>query len=904
MPDRQDLIARLRLVTGTNAPADAQPEPAVHPIRAEKFATPGTMAGLLSREHLLQRIDSPGSVRLILIRAAAGFGKTILLRQLRERCLANGQGVLWLNLDSADNDPRRLAAHLHAGLQALDGESVDDPLATPQALLQQMSKLQPGFTVVLDDFEALDTPQALTFIQQLLTALAPGARLAIASRVNPELGLGRLRMQGQVLDIDTEALRLRPEQTQVYLRDRCQRPITDEQLAQLQDISEGWITGLFLATLSLNGHSVLSDVIGSFSGSNQELAEYLTEDILARQSHEIRLFLLQTSILDRFCAPLCDALTQRRDSAGLIEQLLRANLFIQPTDPEQQWFRYHRLFSGFLRNALARQLPGHVEGLHRTASGWYLAHKHPAAAIEHLMRANATDQAAALLERHLDELVDAGRLRLMLRWLQQMPADALQGRPRLALTHAWLLVLDRRYRDAMQVVEGNPVSLETDTIRCLLLAFTDQPEAAVIAAQAQLARLSSSDNLQYGMVATPLAFCMIATGRYDDARKVLNDMARQAPQERSALVDGIAVYIESSLELTLGHRLAALARLEAASNVQPAVLEGRWVGAKATLDILHALVLYEGDELTQAWSMLNQIPHHALDLGGPDALIAHRVVLARVALQHGNREAWLRHLADLEQLGRRSGSLRILCAAWLERARVATLEGRLDVAAQALSSAELAGDWDRPDVLTFACDTDTPFIARQRLSIARGDFELAAAELTPHIELAESRQQRRRALKLRLLMAMALAGKGRQKLALEVLTLALRHASQEGFLRTFLEEGLALVKLLERWAVTYQASSSSLGIAPEFLGNLLQRSGARKELPEGNELAQSDLRLTAREVQVIRLLAAGHRNRTIAEQMHLSEHTVKTHLRNISAKLDAQSRTEAIAIARARGLLD
>lgn len=904
MPKRQDLIARLSLVPSDIPPSDELPAPTTHPVRAEKFVALGTSVGLLPRDNLLQGIDPPGNIRLILIRAAAGFGKTTLLRQLRERCLDNGQRVLWLTLDRADNDPRRLAAHLHAGLQALDGASSSDALASPQALLQQLGNLEPGFTVVLDDFEVLDTPQALTFIQQLLAALAPGARLAIASRVNPELGLGRLRMQGQVLDIDTDALRLSPAQTQAYLRGRCPLPITDEDCARLQAISEGWITGLFLATLSLKGRTALTDVVGSFSGNNQELAEYLTEDILARQSDEIRLFLLQTSILERFCAPLCDALTQRQDSAELIEQLLRSNLFIQPTDAQHQWFRYHRLFSGFLRSALARQLPGQAEALNRAAARWYLAHKHTAAAIGHLMSANDIEQAADCLERHLDELVDAGRLRLMLRWLEQMPRDVLEARPRLTLTHAWLLVLDRRYRDAMQVIERNPANLETDTIRCLLLAFTDQTEAAISVAQAQIARLTPSDGLQYGMVATPLAFCLISTGRYDDARALLIDMAGQAPEERSALVDGIAVYIESALELTLGHRRAALARLEAASSVQAVVLDGRWVGAKVTLDILHALVLYEGDALDQAWTMLNQIPQHALDLGGPDALIAHRVVLARIALQNGNRDAWLRHLADLEQLGRRSGSLRILCAAWLERARVATVEGRLDIAAQALASAELAGEWERPEVLTFACDTDTPFIARQRLCIARGDYPLAASELRTRIELAEGRQQQRRTLKLRLLLAMALAGKGRQKLALDTLTPALRIASQEGFLRTFLEEGPALIRLLERWAVTYQASCSSLGIAPEFLVELLQRSSVQKEPSEGSEPQNTELQLTGRELQVIRLLAAGNRNRAIAEHMHLSEHTVKTHLRNISAKLGAQGRTEAIAIARARGLLD
>lgn len=908
MPTRHDLTARLSLVPSRILPSAQQAQAPAPVIHADKFVVPTGGSPLLARDNLVDAMEAAAETRLMLICAGAGYGKTTLMRQLRERCLATGRRVVWLTLDRADNAPARLAAHLHAGLQALDGQPAGEPITDQHLLLQRLPALEPGFTIMLDDFEALESPQSLAFVQQVLAALAPGARLVIASRANPELALGRLRTRGQVLDVGTDALRLGPDQTAAFLRSRCPSPIGDEHIARLQEITEGWITGLFLATLSLNGRTDLGEGVGAFCGNNQQLAEYLTEDILARLSDELRQFLLQTSVLDRFSAPLCDALTQRNDSAALIGQLQRANLFIQPADTQHQWFRYHRLMHGFLRNAMSRQSAQQVRDLHRAAAHWYLEQNHPAAAIDHLLQAGDIDQVVAELDRRLDELVDAGRLRMLLRWLDQLPVRTLQERPRLVLAHAWLLILDRRYRDAMLVVQRNSVTLETETIRCLLLAFTDQLEAALSMAQAHLEQLPANDILQFGMVATPLAFCMIATGRHDEARALLMRLARQAPQERSVLVDGIVVYIEGSLELTQGQRRAALARLEAAAADRANAdrinsAQGKRVGPRATLEILHALVLYEGDALDQASAILDRIPPHVLDLGGPDLLIAQRIVLARIALQRDDRQSWMRHLADLEQLGRRSGCERILCAAWLERTRVATLEGRLDSAAQALATAELAGQWDVPKVLTFACDADTPFIARQRLLIARGDHAPATRALSAALEEAEQRQHRRRALKLRLLLAMAQAGNGRQKQALETLTPALRLASQEGFLRTFLEEGPALVKLLERWAVACQALSSSLDIAPDFLVELLKRSGAQGESSESAEPAD-DLQLTSRELQVIRLLAAGNRNRAIAQQMHLSEHTVKTHLRNISAKLGAQGRTEAVAIARARGLLD
>ncbi|MNP06632.1 Response regulator protein VraR [compost metagenome] len=327
----------------------------------------------------------------------------------------------------------------------------------------------------------------------------------------------------------------------------------------------------------------------------------------------------------------------------------------------------------------------------------------------------------------------------------------------------------------------------------------------------------------------------------------------------------------------------------------------RWRAGRIPLDIFNALTLYEGDRLEDAQRVLEELPLSAMDGGGPDASINSRLLQARMAYLRGDRAVWLHHLACLEQLGRQSDSSRLLCAAWLERARVATQEGRLDIAGQALHSAELHSDWDRPGVLLYGCDVDTPFIARQRLLIARGDQAQAVANLPEAIEAAEALQHHRRALKLRLLYAMALAGNGQQDEALAVLTPALQLASREGFLRTFLDEGPRLAKLLADWAVSFQPGCSSLGIAPPFLADLLSRAGVAKK---GSGSSEADALLSNRELEVLRLSAAGNRNLAIAAKMNLSLHTVKSHLRNINQKLGAEGRTAAIAIARTRGLID
>ncbi|AYC32397.1 helix-turn-helix transcriptional regulator [Pseudomonas cavernae] len=906
MSNRPDLLARLSLIpTVAEIPdhqgwsdlaenADASlPGLPIHPA---KFSVPRAVTSPLPRQALLQRLDDADAARLILVSASAGFGKTTLLRLYRERCLSRGRHVLWLNLDPADNQPRRLAAHLQASLQAPGQASGDE-----SAVLNHLSSLDEPFSILLDDFESLDTPAALGFVLRLLEALPACGTLVIASRTIPDISLGRLRAQGQVLEIGTAALRFTPEETATYLRETCGLELDDSEIACLQHSTEGWITALYLATLSLQGRRDRASFIRSLSGSSMELADYLAEDILASQSEERRNFLLQTSILNDFCAPLCDELLGRRNSQGLIEQLERANLFIQPTDPQRHWYRYHRLFREFLSHALERQLPGQAEHLHRRAAQWYLKTERPLAAIEQHLQATDWAAGAELLDRQLDTLVDAGRLRLLLRWLERIPANVLDAYPRLVLSHAWTLLLDRRYQDAMRVVERHPAGLEIDSIRCLLLALTDQPEAALAVGLTQIERLSPQDALQYGMVATPLAYCLVHAGRYEEARRLLTLMVHQDSQGGMALLAGIATYIESMLELIQGHLRDASARLEAARQVQAPSQSSRWGAGKLALDIMRALVLYESDELVAAGRLLADIPSDALDIAGADALITRLVLPARIALQQGNRDAWLHHLAELEQLGRRSGSIRILCAAWLERTRVATLENRLDIAAQALHAAELSGGWERQELASYSCDIDTPFIARQRLQIARGQHREAVAALRPAIEVALRHQHHRRALKLRLLLALAQAGSGRQKDALNTLTTALQLASHEGFLRTFLDEGAALETLMRRWAVSFQALCSGLDISPSFIADLLHRY----ETQYGTETAgKADLQLTTREIDVIRLLAAGNRNRAIAEQMCLSEHTVKSHLRNISVKLGANNRTEVLAIARAYGLLD
>ncbi|MCY1286919.1 Serine/threonine-protein kinase PknK [compost metagenome] len=896
-------------------------------IVAAKLTPPMAAASHLPRQKLVDLMIDAGPARLVLIRAAAGFGKSTLMQQYHAHCVASGRAALWLNMDVADNDLQRFVSHLNAGFDRISGAPKDSPPQPQHSLsersldlLDRIAATEVPFSILLDEFEVIQHPQLLNFIQQLVETLPPNGLMVITSRSTPDIGLGRIRARGQLIEIGPSALRFSLDEATAFIREKHELQLRDNEIATLHRCTEGWAAAIFLASLSLHDRNDHAAFVSSFSGTNLELAEYLAEDILARQSEECRLFLMQTSVLTELSAPLCDAITGRQDSQAMLDYLEKANLFLFPLNNERSWFRYHSLFSSFLSDALNRQHPGRARELLHAAAQWHLSANRPVPAIEYLLRAGESAEAAVEIAVHASELMDAGRSRLLLRWLDQIPFAQLEEHPKLLVAYAWTLVLGRRFADAIPVLErledydsdDDPqgYALEAETVRCLLLVMTEQVEECYGAGLRQLDRLPPDETFQYAIITNTLAFSMIATSRYDEARSLLSRAQQRPAYRRSAYMRALAETMEGIIDLVQGRLGNALARLQnAAERHWDDIAGGDTLGGRPSIVVVLSLALYEADELGETEQALLDILPYAKENSTPDQLIVSHVLLARLAHLRGEREQWLRYLAELEQVGQQIGSTRVVCSTWLERARVATLEGRLDTAEQALRAAEMMGDWMRPGVSMYSTDVDQPSTVRWRLRIAQGDHAEPASELQQAIQAAEQTQHHRRALKLRLLRALALGGLGQQSEAFEELTLALRFASHEGFHRTFLDEGQPLAELLKRWAVAHQGKQMPSGIDARFLGELLGRLGqdsaANTRAAASDSPANDGLdALTTREVQVIRLLAEGHRNRVIAEKMFLSEFTVKSHLRNINAKLGAQGRTEAVAIARSRGLID
>ncbi|MCY1394327.1 HTH-type transcriptional regulator MalT [compost metagenome] len=868
--------------------APAQSSTALFPNR---FAAPRQGRQPLLRQRLLEQLERAQNQKLILVCAAAGYGKTTLLQQYYQRCRHAGRSALWVTLHAGDNDLQRFIDLLGGALRSAHRTSLPDNHFTLDQVIALYHLPASPRLIVLDALEVIDAPTPFACLQWILDNLPAGTTLLIGSRTLPPLDLTPLRARGQLLEIGTDALRLSLEESTWFVRDSRQLALCDHEVDRLHRHSEGWITALYLACLP-QGEGL--ENLPSLSSTDPRLVQYLAEDILRTLDETTLLFLLQTSVASTLCASLCDTLTGRDDSAQILGKLLRDNLFLHPVDDQPLQLRYHNLFAAYLRDTLQRRFPGRADTLRQAAARWHLDAGQPACAIDYLLDANAIPEAVDLLAEHIERFLENGRTRRLLRWLDCIPIELLDAHPRLNLAYGWALLFARRFKDALRLIahlEEQGQHLQSQTLQCQWLSMTDQSEACCRLALAHLRQLPAEERCQARVVASTLALQLNACGHVELARDVLT----QAP---APLACGVRQSIDSVLELTRGRLDAALQRLQT-----PTAQIGNVGTARLTYNAIGALLKYERGELAQAEGLLMPVLSQAREASTPDTLIICHVLTARLALRRGDRDTWLRHLVQLEHIGRQAGSQRIQCSAWLEHARVATLDKRLEYAEHAMRCVQQLSDWDRPGILLHANDVDCPLIAGQRLCIAQGAYNAAAKTLQAAIETARAHRHGRRQIKLQLLLAMARDGQKRNRLAIHALDQALQLACPEGFLQSFIEEGERLATLLVRWLERRQPPGESQPDSEKaFVIGVLRHLGRAADA--GTRDANTSPALTSREVQVLQLLAVGHRNPVIAEKMFLSECTVKSHLRKINIKLGTRNRIQALAIARDHGWLD
>ncbi len=874
---------------------------------------------VVPRDALAERVLGAAGVKLVLVRAPAGFGKTTTLLQVRERLDAAGVATAWHTLDRADNDLPRLLAGLSEALAALGRDGAGAPLD----VLAALSREGAPFALFLDDLELISEPAVLSLLGELIERLPRRGQLVMATRSLPALPLARLRARGQLLEIDAELLRFSLAEAGDYFRLRGGEALPAATVARLHHKTEGWVAALWLVSLALQrlagggggGGERSADFVERFSGSSRAVADYLAEDVLAHQPPEVRDFLLRTSILRHLSAPVCRALLPRVDCQRMLERLEAANLFLTPVDEGAAPLRYHAMFADFLRAQLEREHPDEVARLHLAASGWYEGEGRPVPAIDHAIDGGDHPHALTLLAQHGERFLEQGRMRLLARWFAAVPPALLQQQPRLMAIAVWADAFTHGPWQAMRELEQAGLQHSDDAIvrghvnalQPLLLAMMDRHEQADEVGRASLARLPTASPFADSVLLNAMAHVLSVMGEQTEPQRLL-DAARRAHRD-STFNRMYTESMEGALDLKQARLRQATARFRLAVGATPRVASYHHTNGNAWAGVLYAGALYEADQLDEAERLLNVYLPLAREVGLPDHMIASHRMRARISFGQGDIDAAFEGLAELEVLGHQRQLPRVVVSAKLERSRLLLLQGNGAAALAELQRADEASVWARVARQHLpAHDVDDMAIARLRWDIHAGDARSALPRLDSLLHEAQADGRLHRMLKLRMLQALAQRRTGALAAATETLAALLADSCREGFVRLIVDEGPLVLPLLQRVQAGLEDAGRDGGrrsdpILAEHVQRLIAALGGPVADDEPDELqapgaGASPETLTRKEIRVLQLLAEGYSNNALAEKLFVSDSTVRTHLRNINAKLGAHSRTQAVAIAR------
>lgn len=875
-----------------------------------KFHPPALETSQVVRAGLCETIcRSEG--QLVLVHAPAGFGKSTAMMQARERLEELGVATAWLTLDRADNDVSRFLNCLDTAVRQLG--RITHTTSQGADTVQALTRIETPFALFLDEFEAIHEAALLVIVREIAHNLPRHGHLVIGSRSLPQIGLARLRVRGQLTQIDAERLRFSLQDTAHFF---AQRPhphkLSADQLFQLHEKTEGWVAALWLAAMALDRAVDPADFVARFSGSNRAVADYLAEDVLARQSPQIRRFLLRTSILRQLDVSVCSALNPRVDCASLLEQLDTDHLFLTPVASEQRTWRYHSLFADYLRNQLQHELPDDVARLHLAASGWYESQGRPVPAIDHAIEGGDFPHAMELLATHGEQFLEQGRMRLLSRWFSSLPAQQLEQHPHLVMVAIWAACFTRGPWVAMEMLERHEALGTQDPafqnnamcIRPMLLAMQDHSEDALVLGRQAMAKLPTGSQFADTTLLNAMAHNTSVCGQPREAQQLL-DAARQQDSRNSTFNRMYSETTEGLLDLQQGRLRQASARFRLAVDATHAVNFHHTHG-NAWAGVLYASVVYESNEIDQADHLLNVYLPLARDVGLPDHMILSHVMRSRIAFIHGDVDAAWLAITELEYLGNQRKLPRVVAAARLERARLLLLQGHAAASQDELMRADDPTLWQRAQgQRLLAHDIEYMALARLRWEIAFGDATRCLPTLEAELATAVAAARQRRVLSLQLLRAMALQRAGDLPAAVAQVGSALQWACQEGFMRLILDEGPALGVLVQRYQTMHESGQVRDPLMGDYLQRLLQAFGPLPSESEKTASPQAGILepLTRKEIRVLQLLVEGYSNSAMAEKLYVSDSTVRTHLRNINMKLGAHSRTQAVAIARKLGLI-
>lgn len=874
---------------------------ALEQILGTKLVIPTSLSALVTRDRLQQPADQP---RLVLVCAPAGYGKTTLIASW---ALRSTLPVAWLSLDQGDDLPNQFLLHFIGAIRlqfadfgAVLIEMLESPLPPPvavmmRALVNELHALAQPLTIIFDDLHAVHDIAIHEAIHFFIEHQPAGVQLILASRNDPSFSLARIRARRQLVEYRSEDLRFTRDETERFCNEVMQLALTEELVGKLEQRTEGWIAGLQLAALSLSHQQDNSQFIDHLTGDNRHITDFLMEEVLRRCSARTQQFLLQTSILERFCAPLCDALLEHNHSRQIIDELERCNMFIVGLDNKRGWYRYHHLFASLLQSRLQEAQAATLPELHRRASQWLSANQCFREAIDHALQSGDYDYAASMMQRHSIEIFLLGRFGSALAWAQQLPPALLAKYPKLAMVCAWGgLIMDNQVEVAAYVQAISPVLAECASepagsselalfgqlalIRaCQACLAGDLPMA--LAAVTQALQSLAPGRVLYRGAAICLGFCRYVERDLQQAQRIFADYTSIINAKRNLIVPVLAVFGLARCYVLQGRLLQAQQTYEQAMRE---CLSLGWLELPIC-GILHiglGEIAYLRNDLTSAEHYLSRGIEMTAAGGVQYANAWGRVMLARTRLAAGAVEPVLEPAHEVGLL-RYSGRFVIeipplsadLLHLWLSQHRMDAVMLWLETAQLPLSGA-------------LKPEREAEYVVLARCLLMQKQPQ-KALELLERLWLAAEAGNRRLVmLEVLILKAVALQVLDQTVKAQAALQHAVVLAETIGAYRLFLDEGAVLYALLQKKATTF-------GARPEgFLAQLLDQFAAVPDVLAAD--TDPGVLLSKKEKQVASFMVKGMTSQAIAELLFVSRNTINTHVQSIYAKLGVNKRLQAI----------
>jgi LuxR family maltose regulon positive regulatory protein len=913
------------------------------PVLATKLYIPPPRPNEVPRPHLLARLNAGLPRKLTLIAAPAGCGKTTLLSAWVAGC---HQPVAWLSLDAGDSDPARFLTYLVAALRTLAphiGAGVLGVLQSPPplpteailtALLNEITTLPDNFLLILDDYHVIDAPAVDDALAFLIEHLPPQMHLVIASREDPSLPLARLRARNQVTELRVTDLRFTPAEAAAFLNDAMGLDLSAEDIAALERRTEGWIAGLQLAALSMQGHQDTSAFIREFAGDNRYIVDYLVAEVLQRQPTAVRRFLLQTAILDRLCGPLCEAVTGQAESRARLAALERGNFFVVPLDDQRHWYRYHHLFADVLYAHLLAEQPDQLAPLHRRASAWYEQQGAAAEAIRHALAAGDFAHAADLVEPAAPAMLRSRQEAALLGWLKALPDELVHVRPVLSVGYAHALLssgefdgVEARLRDAEQWLDppadrraradapaAAMVVVDEEEFRRLpgaiaiaragrALALGDVAGTVTYARRA-LDLVAEDDHLSHGSAAALLGLASWTSGDLDAAHRSYAE-GMTSLQKAGNLSDAIGCTMAlADIRIAQGRLHEAMRTyeqaLQLATEQHP---EGTRPVLRGTADMYVGIseLQRERDDLPAATQYLLRSKDLGEHTGLPQNPYRWCVAMARIRHAEGDLAGALALLQEAERryVGDFFPNVRPVAAF---KTRVWVAQGRLGEALDWARERGLAVE----DELSYLREFEHITLARVLLARYRGEradrsLHEALGLLRRLLQAAEEGERMGSIIEILVLQALAHQAQGDMPAALMPLQRALALAEPQGYVRIFVDEGPPMAPLLR--------TAAARGIMPAYTGRLRaaldaeQQHGSRQK--PGRRAGESPFPtspvsqpmiepLSQRELDILRLFKTELSGPEIAQELMIGLSTVRTHTKSIYSKLNVTSRRAAL----------